>query len=177
MNLFKHLSTITKHRHLVFKHCMQAGIFWQGLFHDCSKYSLQEFLVGVKYYQENRSPNEKERAVVGYSSAWLHHKGRNKHHFEYWLDYNPIEKRLAPIEMPTKYLIEMFCDRIAASKIYQGKMYTNASPLAYFTRSRDNILMHENTKEALNSLLVMLRDEGEEVVFQYIRVQLLHHKH
>jgi len=177
MNFLKHLRTITRHRHLVLKHCSKSGIFWQGITHDCSKYSPSEFFVGVKYYQENRSPNEKERAAIGYSTAWLHHKGRNKHHFEYWLDYNPVEKKLAPIEMPQKYLIEMFCDRMAASKIYQGKNYTNASPLMYFTNSRDRILMHEKTKEALNVLLVMLKEDGEKAVFQYIRKDLLHRKH
>ena len=44
------------------------------------------------------------------SSAWLHHKGRNKHHFEYWTDYS-IRKPGHPIEgmrMPRRYVAEMW---------------------------------------------------------------------
>lgn len=85
MNFIKHFCTITKHRHQVIKHCFKVGIGFQGLFHDLSKYSLFEFIPGVKNYQGTRSPNEAEREINGYSAAWLHHKGRNKHHFEYML--------------------------------------------------------------------------------------------
>lgn len=90
-NLWHHFLLITRHRHKVIAHCKKAGILWQGLRHDLSKYSPTEFIPGVKYYQGNRSPNEKEREILGYSLAWLHHKGRNRHHFEYWTDYNPVE--------------------------------------------------------------------------------------
>ena len=38
-----HLSTITRHRHKVIAHCARAGILWQGLRHDLSKYSPTEF--------------------------------------------------------------------------------------------------------------------------------------
>lgn len=169
MKLLSHLWTVIKHRHHVFINCIKAGIPFQGLTHDLSKFSPSEFFIGVKYYQANRSPNEKERRVYGYSMAWLHHKGRNKHHFEYWLDYSIEKRMLAPIEMPRKYLIEMVCDRIAASKIYQGKNYTDAAPLAYLLNSKDRIMMHENTKIDLEILLTKLSLEGEKALFTYIR--------
>ena len=116
---YEHFKTITKHRHEVIKNCTKAGILFQGLFHDLSKYSLTEFSAGAKFYQGTRSPNEGEREAYGYSMAWIHHKGRNKHHYEYWTDYNPKTKEMEPVKMPLKYVIEMFCDRIAASKIYE----------------------------------------------------------
>ena len=165
----KHFITITKHRHKVIRHCFKAGIGFQGLFHDLSKYSPVEFFAGAKYYLGNRSPNEKERELYGYSPAWLHHKGRNKHHFEYWNDYNPIERKVMPIEMPKKYLIEMFCDRVAASKIYQGKNYTDAFPLEYFMRGKANRFIHKDTSDKLEELLIMLAEKGEKETFKYIR--------
>ena len=100
MKLFKHLHTITKHRHKVIGHARRAGIFWQGLFHDVSKLSLTELIPSVKYYQGTRSPNEREREIYGYSKAWMHHKGRNKHHFEYWVDLNPATRQYEPVPMP-----------------------------------------------------------------------------
>ena len=77
MKIWKHFKTITYHRYLVMKGCFKVGLYYQGLTHDLSKYSPTEFWVGAKYYQGNRSPNNAEREDIGYSSAWLHHKGRN----------------------------------------------------------------------------------------------------
>lgn len=166
---WKHFSTITKHRHKVIQHCFKAGIFWQGCLHDLSKYTPCEFLVGAKYYQGTRSPNEAEREEKGYSAAWMHHKGRNKHHFEYWTDYNIKTKIVEPVKMPRKYLIEMFCDRIAASKIYLGEKYTDECSLSYFLNSKDRIVIHEETSQELEFLLRMLAEKGEEETFKYIR--------
>ena len=164
-----HFCTITKHRHEVIKNCFKAGIFFQGCLHDLSKYSPEEFLVGIRFYQGIRSPNEGERELYGYSKAWMHHKGRNKHHFEYWNDYNHITKKIVPVKMPTKYVIEMFCDRVAASKIYMKEQYTNQSPLAYFERGKNDKLIHPETAALLEKLLRMLAQDGEEKTFAFIR--------
>ena len=88
LHIIKHFLTITKHRHKVIYHCFKCGILWQGLRHDLSKYSMTEFIPGARYYLGDRSPTEAERRTIGYSAAWLHHKGRNKHHFEYWIDFS-----------------------------------------------------------------------------------------
>ena len=167
--LIGHFCTITKHRHQVIRHCAKAGIFWQGLRHDLSKYSPTEFIPGVKYYTGYRSPNEGERENYGFSYAWMHHKGRNKHHYEYWNDYNLETKRNEPVEMPFRYLAEMFCDRVAASKIYNGKNYTDASPMAYYSHRTPHRSIHPNTKKELEKLLQMLIDRGEEETFRYIK--------
>lgn len=176
MNLFQkiigHFVTITKHRNQVIKHCAKAGILWQGLRHDLSKYSPIEFFPGVKYYTGKRSPNEGERAEYGYSLAWMHHKGRNKHHFEYWLDYNVKTSRNEPVEMPYKYVAEMFCDRLAASKVYNGKSYKQTDPLDYFNKRKSHRIIHPKTSDELEKLLVMTAESGEEKAFKYIRKRL-----
>ena len=165
--------TITKHRHMVIRHCFRAGIGFQGLFHDLSKYSLSEFIVGAKYYQGDRSPNEGEREDYGYSKAWMHHKGRNRHHFEYWMDYDPKTKKLSPVLMPRRYVVEMFCDRVAAGKIYKGEAYNDNSPLEYFNSGKkrriENNMIHKKTSAQLEHLLKMLAECGEERTFRYLR--------
>ncbi len=166
---FGHFRTITRHRHKVMQHCFRAGIPWRGMLHDLSKYSPTEFIPGVKYYQGTRSPNEKERELFGYSLAWMHHKGRNRHHFEYWFDYNPETKLNEPVKMPLKFVIEMFCDRVAASKIYQGKSYTDRSPLEYFLRGKDRRRIHPETSQMIERLLTMLAEDGEKATFVYIK--------
>ena len=165
MNICKHFRTITRHRHRVIAHCMKAGIGWQGLLHDLSKYTPTEFWRGARYYQGQRSPNEAEREEQGYSLAWMHHKGRNRHHFEYWVDVNPKTKRYEPVEMPLNYLIEMFCDRVAACKIYKGKDYKDDAALLYFLRGNAKNTMHPATAAELERLLRLLADEGEAVAF------------
>ncbi|MCD8390940.1 MAG: DUF5662 family protein [Firmicutes bacterium] len=165
----KHFCTITRHRHKVIYHCYKAGILWQGLRHDLSKYSPSEFIEGAKFYKGDRSPAEASRLIYGYSKAWLHHKGRNKHHFEYWVDYNPALKKNAPIKMPLKYVKEMFCDRVAASKIYQGEKYTEEHPLNYYMNGLAKASLHPDTARLLDSWLTLLKDEGEDKVFQHIK--------
>lgn len=170
MNGFlSHLKTVINHRHHVISHCRKAGILWRGFLHDLSKFSWVEFSAGVKYYQGMRSPNEAERENLGYSAAWIHHKGRNRHHFEYWTDYNPVTKQVGPVEMPLVYVKEMFCDRVAASKVYQGKNYTDAHPLEYFERGKSRRMIHPNTSDLLESWLVMLKEQGEKKTFDAIK--------
>ena len=133
MKALQHLRTINHHKKLVMENCFKVGLYKQGLLHDLSKYTPSEFLVGCKYYQGTRSPNNAEREDRGYSSAWLHHKGRNKHHYEYWIDYSSDrEEGIVGQKMPTRYVVEMFMDRVAASKTYQGENYTDSHPLAYY---------------------------------------------
>ena len=168
-NFIGHLKTVLHHRHLVMIHCFKAGIFLHGLTHDLSKFSPTEFIPGVLYFQGNRSPNEREREVNGYSKAWIHHKGRNRHHFEYWTDYSPKTRRLEPVEMPNDYIIEMFCDRLAASKTYNGKNYTDSSPLEYFMRGKTNRFIEKKTARKLEFLLRILAEKGEDYTFRYIR--------
>lgn len=166
---WEHFKTITRHRHGVIKNCYKAGILWQGLRHDLSKYSPEEFLKGCKYYQGTRSPHEAEREEYGFSYGWMHHKGRNKHHFEYWTDYDLRTKLMTPVKMPLKYVKEMFCDRVAASKIYMKDKYDDGAPLAYFLRAKKTRAIHPETSDLLEKLLTMLRDKGEDYTFAYIR--------
>ena len=162
-NFTGHLSTILHHKKLVRGLCFRAGLYKQGIMHDWSKYNPVEFFVGVKYYQGGkRSPNFGEKEDYGYSSAWLHHKGRNKHHYEYWIDYSTkeIPGGMAPAKMPEKYVVEMFMDRIAACKVYRGKDYTDRSPLEYYEREKPFILMHQETRALWRSFFGCWRRRG-----------------
>ena len=170
---WRHFKTITKHKWLVLDGCFRVGLYRQGLAHDLSKYSPTEFRVGARYYQGNKSPNAAERAEKGYSEAWMHHKGRNRHHYEYWTDMSKETGRYESIPMPRNYLVEMVMDRRAACLVYEGVNYTPASPLNYLERSRERLLMHPQTLRELSYILTMLRDEGEEVTFQYLRSEVL----
>lgn len=175
---WEHFKTISEHKRLVRQGCFSIGLYYQGIMHDLSKYSPSEFLVGGKYYQGFRSPNNAEREAIGYSSAWLHHKGRNKHHFEYWIDYSTMSgKGMIPARIPNRYIAEMFMDRVAASKVYNKGNYTDDMPLKYFLKGKDHILMEEHSKKILEHLLRMLARDGEEKTAEYIKTHLLKKKY
>ena len=174
MKAFQHFKTITAHKFLVMKYCFRMGLYKQGLLHDMSKYSWTEFVVGCKYFQGTRSPNAMERDLLGYSTAWLHHKGRNKHHYEYWIDVDPTDKtRMAGAKMPPRYFAEMVADRIAANRIYKKADYHNGCPLEYYERTRDYMVIHPETRAELVKVLTMIRDEGEDAALQYVKEEIV----
>ena len=167
-----HFKTIPEHRNLVMRYCFRCGLYRQGLLHDLSKYTPSEFYAGVLYYQGDRSPNDIDRRKNGFSAAWMHHKGRNKHHYEYWNDYILPEfggHGVGPVAMPRRYVAEMFCDRLAACHIYNKGHYSDDMALNYFTRAKDRTDMHPDTKRDLEFLLRYSARYGEEKALQYIR--------
>ena len=182
MNIWGHFCTITRHKMLVMKGCFELGMIRQGLLHDLTKYSPTEFFVGCKYYQGNMSPNDAERMDKGYSAAWLHHKGRNKHHLEYWLDYGVPDKEgpnkgkrkgICGMKMPVKYVVEMYVDRVSASKNYQKEKYRDDSALIYYQGGKAGTLLHEDTKALPELLLHMLAKKGEPETKRFIKKELL----
>ena len=170
-----HLHTVLIHKKEVYILCKKCGIPMQGICHDLSKFSSQEFLPGVKYWTGDASPQVGERKDLGYSEAWLHHKGRNKHHFEYWTDY--VEgKGVCAIQMPNKWFVEMVCDRIAACKVYLGDKYTDSSALEYYYKARSNYLINEKTAYDLETVLKFLALNGEDKTAIYLKENYINNK-
>ena len=175
MKIYQHFKTITYHKWLVMKGCFSIGLYKQGICHDLSKYSPTEFLVGARFFQGDRSPNNAEREVKGYSASWLHHKGRNKHHYEYWIDYSAkeIEGGMTPAPMPVKYILEMMMDRIAASKVYAKDSYTQHNPLNYYNSGKEQAPLHDKTRKTLELLLLILDCYGEKELVRFIKKKIL----
>lgn len=167
--LWGHFKTITSHKLLVTKYCFKIGLYKQGLCHDLSKYSPVEFFAGVRYYQGNRSPIDKEKEVNGYSMGWLHHKGTNPHHWEYWVDVNKTTHLLTANPMKLNYIAESICDRISASRIYQKEKYTQASAYNYFMNGLDRTLMHPDTAATYEKYLELIKNIGEKEALKILK--------
>ena len=172
-NVTGHLKTVRKHRREVRKLCFKCGLYKQGLLHDLSKYSPSEFLSSVKYWTGNRSPIDNQIDDIGFSEAWLHHKGRNKHHYEYWIDQSHGDPEIL-CDIPFKYVAEMFCDRVAATKTYLKEKYTESSPLDYALKKqeKEKQLMNENTYSEIMGLLKNLSENGEKDTVKKIKERL-----
>ena len=156
-NIFLHFKLITHHRWLVFKLCCKVGEPWRGFVHDLSKYSPTEFFEGVKYYTGTCSPITEAKKDKGYSRAWLHHKGRNKHHAEYWIDDTAPDP--VPV-IPYKYAVEMICDKLAAGMAYKGKDFTPQYELDYWNIERTKIRVNPKTQDFVTEVLTQITKKG-----------------
>ena len=174
-NIWGHLKTITKHKWVVFKLSIKAGIPIRGLLHDLSKYSITEFAESVKYYQGGkRSPIPVARNEKGYSAAWLHHKGRNKHHFEYWYDADAEKLPIIPI----KYSLEMICDKLSASIVYEGKNWTKESELKYWNeKERYRVIANEKIKDFITEVFTEVSEKGIDKVVSKENLTRIYNKH
>lgn len=165
---WKHFKTVCIHKYFVFIECAACGILWQGIIHDFSKFGPTEFVSSAKHFQGNRSPIEAEKDAVGYSKAWLHHKGRNKHHWEYWTDFSESGDIIAN-EIPYKYVVEMVCDWIGAGKAYSKDKWTQADPINYFNSHRQGRYFHPKTEKLLIEFQECIRDKGLKEFHRMVR--------
>ena len=155
----RHFKTICKHKAIVFRECRACGIAWQGLIHDLSKFSVTEFSASAKYFQGNRSPIEAEKEDTGYSVAWLHHKGHNKHHWEWWTDFDDNGNVIA-YKIPSQYVVEMVCDWVGAGMAYNSDKWTQEEPLNYYNKVRKGRHFHPETEKLLVFLLETIAAKG-----------------
>ena len=172
-NMIKHFSLITRHKWEVFKLTVKVGIPIRGILHDLSKYSPTEFIESIKYYNGKRSPINVCKEYNGYSKAWLHHKGRNKHHPEYWYDKNAPDP--TPM-MPYKYICEMICDQIAAGRIYQGKDWNPGYQLQYWNAHKDEFVVNEKIKDFITMVCKQLADQGLDKTFTKKNIRRIYEK-
>ena len=169
MHPIRHLKTITRHHNEVFRLCRKCGLYWRGFWHDFSKLSPTEFWESARYYTDGKcSPTVEARNRKGYSASWMHHAGRNRHHFEYWEDYLPGENGSTCVPMPPVFFCEMVCDRVAASKIYRGAQYSDGDALDYYLSHKAYYRMHPDTAAHLEYVLTLLKDRGEDALFEYL---------
>ena len=172
---FLHFKTVCKHRHYVLKECSACGIFWQGLRHDLSKFGATEFVSSAKYFQGNRSPINAEKEEIGYSKAWLHHKGHNKHHWEYWTDFADDGSIIAN-KIPINYVVEMVCDWIGAGKAYTKDKWTQHEPLNYYVKVRKGRHFHPDTEKLILEFLTLISDKGLDEFHRYAKTVLKNYK-
>ena len=173
-NIVGHFIVITRHKWVVFKLCCKVGQPWRGLVHDLSKYSPTEFWEGVKYFNGKHSPITDAKKDKGYSQAWLHHKGRNKHHTDYWVDLSAPDK--TPI-IPYQYVAEMLCDKLAAGIVYKGKDWTKEYELDYWLNERDKTLVNDQVEALITEFLTQVSKDGIDKVLTKKNVKALYKKY
>lgn len=158
-NIKKHFVTVCNHKKYVFRNCVKAGIPVRGILHDLSKFSPTEFFESVKYYQGTRSPIDACKEANGYSNAWLHHKGRNRHHYEYWQDN--FDYGGTHLQMPYKDALELVCDYLGAGMAYSKDSFTYEGEYAWWeNKKKGHIAMHPQTLLFVEYMLLRMKHEN-----------------
>lgn len=154
---FGHLKTVLTHKKWVYYYASRFGLAWRGLVHDLSKFSPVEFFESIRYWTGTRSPILAAKEQAGISYAWLHHRGRNKHHWEYWVD--ELDQGGIPRKIPFDYVVEMVCDWLSACRTYAGNA-DNVFDREYewWTSHKDRLIMHEDSKKLIGTILWNLRE-------------------
>lgn len=166
-NILKHIKLVMRHKRYVFKAMKDCGHPIQGMLHDLSKFSPTEFLESIRYYQGDRSPIEAAKEDKGYSDAWFHHRGRNKHHSQYWVDISFGE--VIPCKIPWKYLVEHICDTIGAGKAYMGDKWTKSAPIDYWNMKDSKSYYHNDTRSIIEYVYLLIKMYGWEDVSKLIK--------
>lgn len=163
-NFWKHITRIIRHKHYVFRWCCKCGMPVRGLLHDLSKFSPVEFWESVRFFSDSESPINVSKRVNGYSEAWQHHKGRNPHHYEYWID--ALDYGGKPIQMPKKYAYEMICDYLGAGQAYNPKGWTYQKEFDWWNNrcaTCEGMAMHPKTKQFVTIVLSRLANAPFEI--------------
>ena len=154
---FKYIKQILLHKKYVLEECTACGIFWQGIKHDLSKFSKEELVPSAMYYDYDNVERTDEIAK-NYAKAWCHHKGRNPHHWEYWIDISS-EGNIITNKIPYKYVVEMVCDWIGAGKVYEKTKWDQSSPLAYYSAVRKGRHFHPETEGLILMFLHCIKND------------------
>ena len=157
--IFNYFKSICRHRHYVSHYCFMCHEYKRGIFHDISRFSPTEFTEMAAYYDGKHYTVDMARKHNGYSVAWLHHKGRNDHHYQYWID-NFGEGGRA-IRMPYHQTVEMLCDYLGEGRLHDGKMFTYARELKFWEDKTDpdnDMLIHEDTQKFMDIVIQSLAD-------------------
>lgn len=146
--ILKYIWLIIKHKFYVAKYCFIAKLYWRGIWHDMSKFSPKEFLKAAKMYCKENCEVTKEL-----KHCWLYHKGRNDHHYEFWIDIHDDE--IEKFEMPYKPFVEMICDWFAENKVYDDG--TPLSEVQYWYYSeRPGTVMNIKTMKKVDAVMEFL---------------------
>lgn len=147
VRLFKLLRRVIIHKFWVAYYCFQLGLYWQGITHDLSKFSITEIKGALKYWNDSKSSLAYEKELKGYSATFLHHRGRNPHHYEYWI--HSLDEGGVPAEMPRKYVLELICDYLAACRTYGGDPKHEFS---WWVVHSPKMKIHPKTKEFIENI-------------------------
>lgn len=173
-NIFKHTNLVMHHKWLVFKLCCKVGIPWRGFMHDWSKFSPTEFWESVRYYDGHKSPITVCKMQNGYSKAWLHHKGRNRHHYQYWTDLSLKESNII---MPYEYAAEMVCDQLAAGMTYNRKKWNNDTQLKYYMEKERKNRINPQIDQFLIAVYTEVSQNGVDVTLTKKNIKKLYEKY
>lgn len=154
----KYLWYVLRHKWFVLVECFEKSLYWQGLVHDLSKFRLSEFVPYARHFYGDIKRGRDETGYykagdtgdIAFDRAWLYHQHRNPHHWQYWV-LTQDEDKDKVLEMPYKYVVEMFCDWKGA-----GRAQGTPNTYKWYKKHKDKMLLHKDTQKAIEILIYEL---------------------
>jgi len=147
---FKYFKYVFRHKYYVMKECFKMGLYWQGIVHDLSKFLPSEAKAYANFFSGD---NENKSLFAGkFKYAWLYHQKRNKHHWQYWVLLEDVNRETL-LKIPTKYLKEMLCDWIGAGLAIHGKKDIHK----WYEMNKSKIRLHDESRQELEKYLVDIK--------------------
>lgn len=139
------------HKWFVLVEGRRLGVpLWRLLMHDLSKLLPGEFLPYARHFYNPDGSKRGKFADPAFDIAWLKHKSRNRHHWEWWVYWENGEPVAIP--MPEQVMLEMVADWRAVSRFY------GTDPGEWFTKNKDNIILAKSTGYRVALKLGVLRE-------------------
>lgn len=161
MKHLKYAYYILRHKWFVMIECFKAGLYWQGIIHDLSKFLPSEWFPYANYFYKRTVRNKTgyykptDTGDKAFDYAWLLHQKRNKHHWQWWI-LPEDEGGSKLLEIPPKYLVEMICDWIGAGKA-QGFKSPKGKPLfetqKWYEQNKHKMQLNKQTRIDIERLL------------------------
>ncbi len=154
---FRYLVYLLRHKWFVFVAGLKVGApLGRLLVHDLSKFRPSEWKPYLGHFYGPRCTCPKDdrcAACLGrkaeFRLASHHHKHRNPHHPEYWVDF----KSGVPMEIPEALIREMVADWAGAGRAIDGKWEV----WSWFDQHRDELRLAPHTTQRVVQLLDILR--------------------
>lgn len=97
----QYLSYVLRHKWYVFLACLEYGLIWRGIVHDWTKFLPVEWTPYVRFFYGHGMTRGQAAALnydfpvsdadeLAFENAWNHHQRCNDHHWQYWLECDPI---------------------------------------------------------------------------------------
>lgn len=155
MSNWRYLKYVLKHKWFVFVYCLRFGLIWRGITHDLSKFRPSEWgpYRDNFFSDKDMSEEESEKITADFQMAWHLHQQRNRHHWQYWTEYDGLGWSMKTFEMPRADMLEMVADWMGAGRAITGKM----DVLEWYEKNKDKMHFHSSTKRDVEALLGTLK--------------------
>ena len=154
-NIVDHIIDILMKKTYVLIYCFRIGLYWRGIKHDISRFSLIEFIYSIENYDPVEYPLDMRRRN-SISQAYIHYISKNDYTIEHWICNDE------PCKMPFASASECIVHLIASERILAHFSFSYINVFKRYVTMIDNGLkIHPHTKKFIYYILADLANDED----------------